>query len=143
MSDKQILELARYRIQQAHDSLREADILLQEAALRGSINRAYYAMFYAASALTVVRGFSTSKHTGVISFFDREFVKEGIFPKELSKKFYLAFDCRQTHDYGELTLVDQELASTTLSDALMFVDAIETYLIGFVYPELQSEEGRR
>jgi uncharacterized protein (UPF0332 family) len=31
-------------------------------------------MFYAVLSLTVVQGYSTSKHAGVIAFFDREYV---------------------------------------------------------------------
>ncbi len=138
MNYRQTLELTRYRIQQAHDSLREAEILLREDAWRGSINRAYYAMFYAAMALAVVRGFSTSKHTGIIAYFDREFVKEHVFPKELSKKLHLAFERRQTQDYGELTTIDRSMAETTLADASEFVDVVETYLISSEYPRFQS-----
>jgi uncharacterized protein (UPF0332 family) len=138
VKENQTLELTLYRIQQAHDSLREAEILLREEAWRGSINRAYYAMFYAIMALAVVRGFSTSKHTGIIAFFNREFVKKEIFPKELSKKLHLAFERRLTQDYGELAIIDRSLAETTLSDAFEFVDAIETYLINSVYSQLQS-----
>ena len=69
-SNQQVLALARYRIQQANESLNEAEILQREQAWRGAINRAYYAMYYAVTALTVVQGYSTSKHAGVIAFFE-------------------------------------------------------------------------
>jgi uncharacterized protein (UPF0332 family) len=45
------VQLARYRLQQAKETLREAEILASEQSWRGAINRAYYAMFYAATAL--------------------------------------------------------------------------------------------
>lgn len=64
-------------------------------------------MFYAALALAVVKGKLVSKHTGVIPFFDREFVKTGVFPKEYSRMFHLGYDRRQTNDYGEFSFVDQ------------------------------------
>lgn len=70
----------------------------------------------------------TSKHAGVIAFFDREFVKTKIFPRELSRMFHLAFDHRQTSDYGELGMDDHADAEETLSNARMFLDAIEKYL---------------
>ena len=41
------------RVEQAHETLREADILYAQSALRGAINRAYYAMFYALLALNL------------------------------------------------------------------------------------------
>ena len=47
MKDRQVLALARYRLQQAQEALHEAEILHREQAWRGTVNRAYYAMFYA------------------------------------------------------------------------------------------------
>jgi hypothetical protein len=40
VSPEQLGELLRYRMEQAHETLREADILLNESALRGTVNRA-------------------------------------------------------------------------------------------------------
>jgi uncharacterized protein len=51
------------------------------------VNRAYYAMFYAALALLETVGKVPSKHAGVISLFDTEFVLKGELPKDLSKDF--------------------------------------------------------
>ena len=64
MKPEQLEALLRYRIEQAHDTLREAEILLNAAALRGTINRAYYAMFYALLALLATKQLGTSKHSG-------------------------------------------------------------------------------
>jgi len=135
-SNQQVLALARYRIQQANESLNEAEILQREQAWRGAINRAYYAMYYAVTALTVVQGYSTSKHAGVIAFFDQQYVKTGTFSKDLSKKLHLAFERRQVQDYGEFIIVDEAMGQETLADALEFVDIIETYLISTIFPEL-------
>lgn len=115
-------------MEQAHETLRESEILLAEAALRGAVNRAYYAMFYALLALLATRQLGTSKHSGAISLFDREFVKTGLFPRELSRALHLAFDRRQKHDYGEMIPLTQEIAEETLHDARMFALAIETHL---------------
>lgn len=71
----------------------------------------------------------TSKHSGAIALFDREFVKTGIFAPALSRALHLAFDRRQTHDYGELVAVDAASARETITDATGFVVAIEAYLL--------------
>ncbi len=128
MKPEQLEDLLRYRMEQAHETLREGEILLGKVAFRGTINRAYYAMFYAALALLATRQLGASKHSSVISLFDREFVKTGIFPRELSRALHLAFDRRQTHDYGELVAIDVLTAETTLTDAKTFVASIESYL---------------
>ena len=41
MKSEPLEELLRYRMEQADETLREAEILLGESALRGTINRAY------------------------------------------------------------------------------------------------------
>lgn len=128
MKSEPLEELLRYRIEQANETLREAEILLGESALRGAINRAYYAMFYALLALLATKQLGTSKHSGALSLFDREFVKTGLFPRELSRSLRLAFTLRQTHDYKEMTEVDELTAKGTLADAKTFVEAVETYL---------------
>jgi uncharacterized protein (UPF0332 family) len=65
--------------------------------------------------------------------FDKEYVKEGIFPKELSKSLHIAFDLRQTHDYGELTEIDEATAGIVLSDAQLFLNKIESFFISTNY----------
>ncbi|NEQ34505.1 MAG: HEPN domain-containing protein [Leptolyngbya sp. SIO4C5] len=102
MSDRQLHLLVKYRLNEAEETLREAEILLDQSAFRGSVNRSYYAMFYAVVGLLATRGLGTSKHSGVMGLFDREFVKTGIFSKELSRSLHRAFDERQASDYGEM-----------------------------------------
>ena len=72
MNPELLVSLLRYRLEQAHETLREAEILLAQAAFRGAVNRAYYAMFYVILALLATRGLGTSKHSGVLALFDRE-----------------------------------------------------------------------
>lgn len=78
-------ELVKYRLEQAEESLQSAGLLFDNERYRPAVNRAYYAMFYAVLALLVTKNNSISKHAGVISLFDREYVKTGIFDKSLSK----------------------------------------------------------
>jgi hypothetical protein len=42
----------------------------------------------------------TSKHSGVIALFDRDFVKKGLFSKDFSRWLHAAFDMRQRSDYA-------------------------------------------
>lgn len=128
MKQAQLQALLRYRLEQAHETLHEAEILLAEDALRGTVNRAYYAMFYALLTLLATRQLGTSKHSGAISLFDREFVKPGLFPRELSRSLRLGFNLRQTHDYGEMVEIDRPTAQQSLTNAREFVEAVETYL---------------
>jgi len=127
MMEGPVEKLVQLRLQQAKESLAEAKALFDVNLWRGTINRSYYAMFYAVLALAVQRQAITSKHSGLITFFDREFVKPGIFPKELSKAIHLAFQRRQEHDYGDVYAVSQEEAQQAYEEAHSFVDAIAQY----------------
>lgn len=128
MSSDQLAALLKYRIQQANETFHESEILFNQSAYRGTINRAYYSMFYSVLALLATKKLGTSKHSGVIGLFDREFVKTGILPRELSRALRLAFDRRQTHDYGELVEIDEQVAQETLNDAKAFISSVESYL---------------
>jgi uncharacterized protein (UPF0332 family) len=120
-------ELCAYRISQARETIREADVLRREGmSLRSVMNRLYYAMFYAVLALLQTRQLGTSKHSGAIALFDREFVKTGVFPKELSKALHRAFELRQKGDYleeAEITSADVEELRPLAGE---FVDRVET-----------------
>ena len=48
-------------------------------------NRSYYAIFHAIRSVNALDGFDSSKHSGVISHFNQEYVKTGMFEKNLPK----------------------------------------------------------
>lgn len=128
MKPEYLEDLLQYRMEQAYETLREAEILLRETALRGAVNRSYYAMFYALMAILADKQLGTSKHSSALALFDREFVRTGIFPPALSRSLRRAFDRRQVQDYGEIVTITSEIASEALIDARDFVTAIESYL---------------
>jgi uncharacterized protein (UPF0332 family) len=121
-------ELVTYRLRQAQETLQEAEKLHQASLWRGSINRAYYAMFYAVLALAVLRQQATSKHSGVIAFFDREYVKTGIFERGLSRSLHQAFESRHRSDYGEIFEVSESEAKQCVLEAQSFVHTVKKYI---------------
>ena len=67
----------------------------------------------------------SSKHTGILSYFDRYFVKTGIFEKNYSKIAHSAFDTRQDNDYEDFYIPSEEEAEKQLKDAEIFLNEIE------------------
>ncbi len=126
--DESQAQAARLRIEQAYETLKEAEALRNQELLRGVINRSYYAMFYAVLALATSRSVIISKHTHAVAFFDKEFVRKGIFPKELSRALHYGFDQRQTSDYGEIWEIEHAEAEMALSDAKSFAMAVAAHL---------------
>lgn len=51
MLDKRQCDLCKYRLEQARESLKASEIMLNNDMLRDSINRSYYAVFYAIKAV--------------------------------------------------------------------------------------------
>lgn len=129
MREEDISVLVEHRMEQALTALGDAEFLLQGGRSPQSIiNRAYYAMFYAALALLQKIGAVPSKHTGVISLFDSEFVRNGILAKELSRDFHKAFELRQTSDYRTFKPVSREKAEEMLGKAKSFVATVKAHL---------------
>ena len=125
-----ILALIKYRMEEAENSIKEAEVLLKEGmSLRSVMNRLYYAMFYAVLALLQEKELGTSKHYGAISLFDREFIKSGILDKELSKTLHRAFELRQKGDYMEQAEVTRNDVDEMLPKTKEFVNKVKGYLL--------------
>jgi uncharacterized protein (UPF0332 family) len=130
MKDDEVFDLVRYRLEQAQVALDDAQFLMDGNRSPQSVfNRSYYAMFYSALALLQKIGKIPSKHTGVISLFDTEFVQKGLFQKELSKDFHKAFELRQISDYKVIDPSSAKEASEIWNKAVRFVEAVKKYLL--------------
>lgn len=123
-----LTELSAYRFERAKEELQTAEILFQTARLRSSINRSYYAIFHAIRAVNALDGFDSSKHSGVISHFNQEYVKTGVFGKEASKIIRNASALREQADYEDFYKATQEEAADVFEQASKFVFAVEEYL---------------
>jgi len=122
-------ELAGYRIKQAEESLDEARFLLAgKKSPRSVLNRAYYAMFYAVLALLVYEPYSSSKHSGVLSYFNKRFIRENIFSEDLGRSINKAFELRQRGDYREYASLDYEQAKPFIGQAETFIAAVKDHL---------------
>lgn len=92
------------------------------------VNRAYYAIFYAANALLLTRGLSRSKHSGVIAAFRQHFVKPGHIEDEYGEIYGRVMDDRHLSDYDVESSIEPERARADLNDAQRFVERIARYL---------------
>jgi len=126
-SDKRAL--AQYRLEQARESLDEATFLFSgEKSPRSIINRVYYAMFYAILALLIFEPYSSSKHSGILGYFNRRFIKEGVFDREMGRWVNKAFELRQRVDYREYFQVTRNQAADLLAKAQEFVFIVSSHL---------------
>ncbi len=96
-------ERQRALLNKAHQALVSARTLHTYGDLEGAINRAYYAMFYAASAALLFKGEAPRTHHGVHHRFHLHFVVSGTLLRELSAALSYALELRTRADYEILT----------------------------------------
>ncbi|MCK4339925.1 MAG: HEPN domain-containing protein [Candidatus Cloacimonetes bacterium] len=126
---KEKLELIKYRLEQSELSIKDTELLFKNQGSNFSIiNRCYYAIFYSVLALLVDKQFIGSKHSGVIAFFDKEFVNKGIFSKRLSEILHNAFEMRGKSDYIEFVEYSKEEINLLFSHAKEFVSKVKEFI---------------
>jgi uncharacterized protein (UPF0332 family) len=108
MIDKRTKKLSDYRLKKAKASFHQAKLLFSDKQYDGSINRIYYAIFNTIRCLLALIKLDSRKHSGIISFFDKFFVKTKICNKELSKIAHEAFNARQDSDYEDFFTPSKE-----------------------------------
>lgn len=130
MTDRETLFI--YRLKEAEETLQEARRMLEgKFSSRTIINRAYYSMFYLLLALFLKSdvNIKSSKHKGVLSLFDKEFVKTGKIDKRYSEMLHATFDARQEGDYKELIQFSSEEAAGFVERAEEFLTAVRKLIV--------------
>ena len=74
-------------------------------------------------------GFDSSKHSGIISYFNEKYVKTQIFDKAISKAISTAYKLREKSDYQDFYIVSQEEAAIQIDKAEYVIKTIEQFLI--------------
>jgi uncharacterized protein (UPF0332 family) len=121
-------DLIQYRINRAFETLKEAETMIEHQFWNASVNRVYYACFYAVSGLLLKKGLDSSTHKGLRQMFGLHFVQTGIVSKEYGKFFSDLFDRRQTGDYDDFITFDKETALNLFSTGRDFVKEITTLI---------------
>ncbi|MBF8282850.1 MAG: hypothetical protein HW378_1765 [Anaerolineales bacterium] len=112
----------------ARRALQSARLLFDDGDRVGVINRAYYAIFYAANAVLEMEGLERSKHSGVLAVFRQKYVKTGQIEAEFSKIYGEAFESRNESDYQRISFPSRSEAEKAIDSAQRFVERIEKLL---------------
>lgn len=116
--------LADYRLNRARETLAEARLLLAEGHVNTYVNRLYYACFYAVSALLLLNGKSSAKHSGVRSMFHQDVVRPGLAAPCLGQLYDRLYDNRQKADYADLVRFAVAEVAPWLKEAEEFVACV-------------------
>lgn len=126
--DNMILELAKYRLEKAKDDFEASKILLENGLLSQSLNRSYYSIFHAVRSILAFEQFDSKKHSGIIAYFNQNFVNKGIFDKTYSKILMGAELIRNKSDYNDFYIASKDDAEKQLKNAERFIEAMGIYI---------------
>lgn len=121
-------DLSRYRIQRSWEDLSVAELLFKEKLYRIANNRSYYSIFHALRAVLILEGFDSGKHSGIIAEFRRRYIKENIFPAEMSKMIGSAFTIRNTSDYDDMFIASADETEEQIKNAHFVYEKVKAYL---------------
>lgn len=124
MSDSEIQEY----IDLANEDLSAAQDNLRLGHLRVTVSRAYYAMFYAATAVLGSQGQWRSKHQGLIAAFGQFLVKPGLLEPQYGRILLDAFEARLDSDYALHPDLDEASARRLVTNANDFVGRMVRFL---------------
>ncbi|NJK95313.1 MAG: HEPN domain-containing protein [Bacteroidales bacterium] len=86
--------LIAYRFEQAKETIDLSRFLIDSDRLVVAVNRVYYGLYYAVTALALKNQFETSKHAQLIGWFNKEFISTGQIDKKYGRILRNAYQNR-------------------------------------------------
>jgi uncharacterized protein (UPF0332 family) len=138
-SRREIVELW----QRAQEALRATNTLLAAGFPDFAAARAYYAAFYAASALLLAEGKTFRSHRGAVALIHRDYVRSGRLPVNIGRILSTLSDLRSVGDYGGAAHVSRSEANVALSEAQQFLEAVRSLLPAELVDVASDQDGVR
>lgn len=129
MLSEERIALSKVRLDTSKERIRFAEEIIKIGDYKTVANRSYYAVFSAMRAVLALDGFDSKKHSGVIAYFRKEYLKTDILPRELSVYIDELVEIRQGSDYDDFYIVTKSEVEEQLKNAVAFVTEVEKYLL--------------
>lgn len=114
----------------SEESIRAAEELASSGYYDFAASRAYYAAFYAATALLLSEELEFRRHSGVIAAVHQRFVKADKLDSQYGKDLNWLFELRGVADYGVTVHVSEGDATIAIEAANRFLTAVKS----LIYP---------
>ncbi len=125
MTEEQKQSYVLYRLESARKTLDAAKLLADHEQWNSAVNRLYYALFYAVSALLLDNDIQAKSHKAIINSFSHHFVKNGLFEKKYGTLLSVLFDSRLKGDYGDVVDFDEERVFSLFGPVQEMIGKIE------------------
>jgi uncharacterized protein (UPF0332 family) len=119
------ISLAQWRLESAKARLAEARSLIKSRGYPGAVNRAYYAIFTALRALLALERVDSKTHQAAFLLFQKHYVKNGLFPRDLAELAKKTKGIREAADYDDYIEVTAEEARREVNAAAKFIAGVE------------------
>ena len=126
--DNRQKDLCDYRLSQAEDSIKVAKMSYENGLLKDSINRSYYASFYAIKAVLALEKIDFKRHKDAIAYFNKSYVATDRFPRELGRKIGMLKQLREKSDYDDFFIVGTEEAAMQIKTAELIISAVKSFV---------------
>lgn len=127
MENSQV-DYIRYRFERAWKTFEDARSLANLKSWNSSMNRLYYASFYAVLALFAKHKINSHTHSGVKTQLSLHFVKTGKLDKESGMLYGDLFDLRQKGDYGDFFDFEEQHITSLIPKVEEFLIKIESLI---------------
>lgn len=127
VKDKAV-DLSVYRMQNAKETLNAASLCLEQKLYKDTINRCYYAAFYAVKAVLALEEVDFKRHKDAVAYFNRTYVATEIFSKEIGRKLGRLKQERESSDCDDFYMASASDAVEQFETAKLIVAAVESYL---------------
>jgi len=128
VNSKISIDLVKHRLNQAKENLEEAKILYNANKFKGANNRAYYSIFHSIRSILALEPIDFKKHKDVVGYYNKNYIKTEIFPKNMGRKIADATSIREDSDYDDEFVVKKEITESQIQTAEEFINIAEKYI---------------
>lgn len=128
MEKRTSIEFAKYRLERAKEEYETAQLLYKENKLLAANNRAYYSIFYSIRAVLAMEKIDFNKHKDVLAYFNKNYVKTEIFPRQIGRRIVLASKIREDSDYDDEYEPSSEATYSQIETSRELIELVEKYL---------------
>ena len=121
-------DVAKYKLEQAKDDLESAKLLLEAGKYKAANNRAYYSCFHAVDSVLALEPVAFKKHKDTLAYFNKNYVKTEMFPKEIGRKLSKLEIIRHKSDYDDFYIASREEAMEQVEVAESIIKLVEEYI---------------
>lgn len=128
LSNEEKNHLIDYRLNQANESIKIAEVLIKLQNFPTALNRIYYAIFYCLLAVGLKYEYKTSKHSRLIGWFNKNFVATGKIESKFGKVIRKAYEYRLMADYDAFVEFDKENVELLFLQSTELTERIKQFL---------------